>query len=116
VVSLDLHGIVTDRMLTHADAVVVYHTYPHNDFYETGQRAARLLLRIVREDLRPVTAMVRIPALVRGDEMITETGLLGHRIRECQAIEASESGLSARMLWGNPFTDVPDLSSNSLVV
>lgn len=116
VVSLDLHGIVTDRMLTHADAVVVYHTYPHNDFYETGQRAARLLLRIVREDLRPVTAMVRIPALVRGDEMITETGLIGHRIRECQAIEASESGLSAGMFWGNPFTDVPDLSSNSLVV
>jgi microcystin degradation protein MlrC len=116
VVSLDLHGIVTDRMLRHADAVVAYHTYPHNDFAETGARAARLLLRVVRGEVKPVTAMVRIPALVRGDEMITETGLIGARIRECQAIEASAGGLSAAMFWGNPFTDVPDLCSNSLVV
>lgn len=116
VVTLDLHGILTDRMLEHSDAVVAYHTYPHNDFAETGERAARLLLRLVRGDVQPVTAMVRIPALVRGDEMITETGLIGPRIRECQALEASAGGLSAAMFWGNPFTDVPDLCSSSLVV
>lgn len=116
VVSLDLHGIVTDRMLTHADAVVAYHTYPHNDFFETGARAGRLLARIARREVNPVTAMVRIPALVRGDELVTETGLIGNRIRECQAIESTIGGLSAAMFWGNPFTDVPDLCSNSLVV
>ncbi len=116
VVSLDLHGIVTNRMLEHSDAVVVYHTYPHIDLAETGARAARLLLRILNEGVRPVTAMVRIPALVRGDEMITDSGLIAPRIRECQDIEASSNGLSAGMFWGNPFTDVPDLSSNSLVV
>ncbi|CAN5634200.1 hypothetical protein BH23CHL5_BH23CHL5_23480 [soil metagenome] len=116
VVSLDLHGILTNRMLEHSDAVVVYHTYPHNDFSETGARAARLLLRILNDGAKPVTAMVRIPALVRGDEMITETGIIGPRIRECRDIEASNVGLSAGMFWGNPFTDVPDLSSNSLVV
>ena len=48
IVSLDLHGILTARMLQHADAVVPYHTYPHVDFLETGQRAARLLLRVLR--------------------------------------------------------------------
>jgi microcystin degradation protein MlrC len=116
VVSLDLHGILTDRMLEQADAVVAYHTYPHNDFAETGERAARLLLRIIAGQVKPVTAMVRIPALVRGDELITDTGLIGHRVRECQAIEASAGDLSAAMFWGNPFTDVPDLCSNSLVV
>jgi microcystin degradation protein MlrC len=116
VVSLDLHGIVTDRMLQHADAVTMFHTYPHRDFFETGARAARLLLRILQEGVKPVTAMVRIPALVRGDEMITDKGLIGGRIRESQAIEASPGGLSAGMFWGNPFTDVPDLCSNSLVI
>jgi len=116
VTTLDLHGIVTDRMLRHTDAVAAYHTYPHNDFFETGVRGARLLLRLARREVRPVTAMVRIPALVRGDELITETGLIGNRIRECQAIEAQPGGLSANMFWGNPFTDVPDLCSNSLVV
>ena len=57
-----------------------------------------------------------MPALVRGDELITATGKIGARIREAQAIEAEPGGLSAAMFWGNPFTDVPDLCSHSLVV
>ena len=36
VLSLDLHGILTDRMLAASDAITMYHTYPHVDFYETG--------------------------------------------------------------------------------
>jgi microcystin degradation protein MlrC len=115
VVSLDLHGILTDRMLQHADAVVMYHTYPHVDFVQTGERAARLLLRILREGVRPVTAAVTIPALVRGNELITATGLLGGFIRQAQAVEGSPGGLSAGMFIGNPFTDVPGLCSRCVV-
>jgi microcystin degradation protein MlrC len=116
VVSLDLHGICTDRMLAASDAVVMYHTYPHVDFYQTGERAARLLLRVLSGEVRPTTAAVTIPALVRGNELITATGLLGTFIRQAQAIEASEGGLAAGMFIGNPFTDVPDLCSKSVVV
>ncbi len=116
VASLDLHGILTDRMLEHADAVTMYHTYPHVDFFRTGERAARLLLRILAGVARPVTAAVTIPALVRGDELITETGLLGTFIRRAQAIEDSPGGLVAGMFIGNPFTDVPGLCSRSVVV
>ena len=116
VTSLDLHGILTDRMLSHNDAVVLYHTYPHVDMGTTGERAARLLLRILREDLSPVTARVKIPALVRGDELITESGLFGECIRAAQNIEVGNGGLSAGMMIGNPFTDVRDLRTNSLVV
>jgi microcystin degradation protein MlrC len=116
VVSLDLHGILTERMLQHSDAIVAYHTYPHVDFATTGERAARLLLRLLAGEVRPVTALVKIPALVRGDELITATGLFGQMIRHAQAVEASDGGLSAGMFIGNPFTDVIDLRSNSFVV
>jgi microcystin degradation protein MlrC len=116
VVSLDLHGVLTDRMLQHADAIVAYHTYPHVDFFETGARAARLLLRILAGDVRPVTARVRIPVLVRGDQLITETGLFGQMIRHAQAVERSPGGLSAGMFIGNPFTDVPALATYSFAV
>ena len=116
VVSLDLHGILTERMLSHSDAIVAYHTYPHVDFFETGQRAARLLLRIVGGGVRPVTARVAIPALVRGDELITATGLFGKSIRLAQKAESGVRGLSAGMFIGNPFTDVPALQSYSFAV
>lgn len=116
VASFDLHGILTDRMLQHADAIVVYHTYPHIDFFETGQRAARLLLRLLRKEIRPVTACVAIPALVRGDELITATGVFGKIVGQAQQIEQSQGGVAAGMFIGNPFTDVPDLCCDSVVV
>ena len=87
-------------MLEYCDAIVIYHTYPHIDFVETGARAARLLLRLLEGQVRPVTARVLIPALVRGDELITATGLFGGFIREAQAIEQSAGGLSAGMFIG----------------
>lgn len=116
VVSLDLHGVLTDRMLKHSDAVVAYHTYPHVDFFQTGARAASLLMKILNRGVRPVTARVKIPALVRGDELITETGSIRECIQLAKQIEASDAGLSAGVMWGNPFTDVPELRTNSFVV
>jgi microcystin degradation protein MlrC len=115
VASFDLHGVLTDRMLEHTNAIVLYHTYPHVDFFETGQRASRLLLRLLAKDVKPVTAIVEIPALVRGDELITRTGVYGRLITEAQAIEHSPGGLSAGLFIGNPFTDVPNLRCYSVV-
>lgn len=116
VVSLDLHGVFTDRMALHSDAIVTYHTYPHIDFRSTGERAAKALLRIVKHGAKPVMAKVAIPALVRGDELITETGLLGGFVGRAKQLEADPAGLSAGMFIGNPFTDVEALQSYSLVV
>lgn len=116
VASFDLHGVLTARMLRHADAIVVYHTYPHVDFADTGRRAARLLLRVLDGEARPITACVEIPALVRGDELITATGVYGGLIRQAQAVERGPGGLSAGVFIGNPFTDVPDLRCYAVVV
>lgn len=114
VISLDLHGICTDRMLRQIDGLTLYHTYPHVDFADTGARAARLLLRIM-DGARPAIARVTIPALVRGDELITATGCYGDLIRECQRIERDGTAMAAGIMIGNPFTDVPELCSQVLV-
>ena len=116
VISLDLHGLLTDRMLSNCDAIAVYHTYPHNDFTSTGQRAARLMEAILDHGARPVMARIFIPALVRGPELITATGLYGKVIDRAKAMEAGGEALSAAVLIGNPFTDAPELGSQSLVV
>ncbi|OYO02970.1 microcystin degradation protein MlrC [Propionibacteriaceae bacterium ES.041] len=42
-VSLDLHANVTELMLTSADAMVAYRTYPHVDMAETGVRSTAQL-------------------------------------------------------------------------
>jgi len=116
VISLDLHGILTDRMLRQIDGLAIYHTYPHVDFADTGARAARVLLRLLDERIHPVIARVVIPALVRGDELITRTGCYGDLIRECQLLERDGKAVAAGVMIGNPFTDVPELCSQVLVM
>ncbi|HJP33838.1 MAG TPA: M81 family metallopeptidase [Candidatus Latescibacteria bacterium] len=116
VISLDLHGILTERMLEHCDALTIYHTYPHVDLADTGMRATQLLLRMLDEGLEPVIARVVVPALVRGDELKTETGVFGESIRRAQELERTGAALAAGMMIGNPFTDVPELCSQSVVV
>ena len=113
--SLDLHAILTDCMVENADILVPYHTYPHVDHYQTGQRAARALLKLINESASPTIARVQLPMLVRGDELITATGKFGEAIQACQAMEAHDDGLAAGILIGNPFTDVPALQSNVLI-
>ena len=51
-ISQDIHGVVTAKMLNHADGVAIYHTYPHVDFADTGGRAARQLLRMIDGGVR----------------------------------------------------------------
>lgn len=115
VISLDLHGILTDRMLRQVDGLAIYHTYPHVDFADTGRRAAEFLIRLIHGNSRPVIARVVIPALVRGDELITKSGCYGDLIHEAQRIERDGTALSAGIMIGNPFTDVPELCTQVVV-
>ncbi len=116
-ISLDLHGILTERMIGQVDAIAIYHTYPHVDFGSTGARAARLLLDLLDGKAKaPVVARAVIPALVRGDELITKSGCYGTLVEECRRLEREGSVLSAGIMIGNPFTDVPELCSQVVIV
>ena len=117
VISLDLHGIITNKMCENMWAFSMLRTYPHVDFKENGASAANLLLKLIKTKNRPAIIDVPIPALVRGDELITETGLLGTYYKRTNAmIKNNPFVLNAGLMIGNPFTDVPELKSHVLAI
>ncbi len=116
VTSLDLHGIATGQMLRHSPAMVTLKTYPHVDLDDTGARAARLALHLLDTGAAPVAARIRLPMLVRGDKLKTETGLYGRFLERAAAIEQETGILAATLMIGNPFTDVPELCCQGIVV
>jgi microcystin degradation protein MlrC len=59
--TLDYHANVTNRMVTEADGLFGYNTYPHVDGYERGQEAARFASDLLEGKLRPVSAVLRPP-------------------------------------------------------
>ena len=62
-----------------------------------------------------MTARVVIPALVRGDELITKSGCYGEILADARLLQDSGQALAAAVMIGNPFTDVPELCTQALV-
>ena len=55
VASYDIHLHLTPEMCKHADATVVFHTSPHVDIFETGERSAVVMEALLR-GAAPATA------------------------------------------------------------
>lgn len=70
---LDMHATLTDRVIASVNAFTVYRTAPHVDEFETGVRAVKLLLKIVREKLTVMTVSVKIPVIISGEHSQTAT-------------------------------------------
>lgn len=61
VVTLDLHGNITDELVANANALIAYETYPHVDTGDTGRRGMRFLLQTIRGEIDPVMQIHRPP-------------------------------------------------------
>jgi len=64
VASLDMHANVDEGLLSAADYLVAYRTYPHIDMVATGDRASRLLAERMAGVPRRQYAMARPPFLI----------------------------------------------------
>ena len=69
--SMDLHGNVSPDFVRLVDIITAYRTAPHEDVIETREKACRLLVRALDEDLRPCRAWARIPVLLAGERTST---------------------------------------------
>jgi microcystin degradation protein MlrC len=118
VATLDLHANITEAMVGAADALVLYHTAPHIDVFETGQRGAKVLRRILVEGARPVTAFQKIPMVVPAERANTQDPAsvsFGFRQR-LQELENRPDVLAAGLAPVQPWLDIPELGTSVLVV
>ena len=118
VATLDLHAQVTETMARAADALVLYHTAPHVDVFQTGQRAAAVLRRLLIDGARPVTAWQRIPAVAPAQRADTQDpSSVSHALREMLVeLESRPKVLAAGLATVQPWLDIPQLGSAAVVV
>jgi microcystin degradation protein MlrC len=106
VATLDLHANVTPRMVDEADALVGYDTYPHIDLYETGVKAARLLLATVRGEIHPITLLAKSPMVVPAEGMGTSDQPMAGLMAEAKRLEQRPGILSVSLFPVQPWLDV----------
>jgi microcystin degradation protein MlrC len=105
-VAYDMHANVFDAMISNAQIVTGYQTYPHVDQKQTAERAARALLRVMRGEVRPTAAWGSAPMLphvmAQGTHQVPNKDLQAM----CAAWEASGRALAANLFVGFPHADV----------
>ena len=116
-VTLDLHAHVTPRMVEGATVLLGYSTYPHDDAFETGQHACRLIVETVGGRIRPTMAMAKAPMIVPANRGGTHgEGPFARIMREAKAMEESGQALSASCFLVQPWLDIPGLGFTGLVI
>lgn len=111
VLSLDLHANVTPRMLQHCDASTAYRTFPHQDFYETGQRAAQLCLLT-----QPITCTIaKISALIPPTSTDHRSGPFAGMLEAARKFESNPGILDVSLFPVQPWLDIDDLATRVVV-
>ena len=117
VATLDLHAHVTEAMVTNADGLVAWETYPHRDSYTTGRRGASLLVDTAVGAARPKMVMAKVPVLTGAVNGSTEgDGPFADMMRKAKALEGRPDVLSTSMFLVHPFIDRPGMGSGGLVI
>src|SRR5215212_9391048 len=115
VATLDLHANVTRQMVDQAGALVGYHTAPHIDLYETGQRAMRLLSRMVRGLARPAAALRRLPMIVPAENGRTTEGPYADVMDRAIELMRRPHVLDISAFSVQPWLDVADVGCSVVV-
>ncbi len=116
VVTLDLHANITAEMVSQADAILAWETYPHQDQFQTGQRGARLLLDTLAGNCRPKMAMAKVPVITSAIHGSTVDGPFARLMQHTKSLEARHDVLSTSLLLIHPYMDVEEMGSGGLVI
>lgn len=104
--SCDFHAHFTPRMAAATDLIAGYHTCPHTDYYETGERAMRLLLGAMSGDTHPVLRHRKVPMTSPAESHDTRTGPLVEVMARLRRITAEPGVLDATVFATQPWLDV----------
>ncbi len=107
VVALDHHANITRRMVECADLLIGHETQPH-DPPATGRKAAQLLFRMLRGEIRPIVRWQKIPMITPQDQFLTSSGPMKEWFDMARQMERRSGVLDVSPYPMQPWLDVPE--------
>ena len=112
---LDIHSNVSQQMVEQADVLIGRETFPEIDMAARGRECADVLVRVVRDGLRPTMALHQIP-MIWGQNQVTAHLPMREAIAELHGIEALPGVVCGSIATCFYLADVPDMGASVYVV
>ncbi|MCI0637525.1 MAG: M81 family metallopeptidase [Gemmataceae bacterium] len=116
VLTVDLHGNLSQGLIDLSTAAIAYRTCPHVDQRARGLDAASLLVRTLRGEIRPRQALAKPPVIVNIMAHDTSLPPLCTILDEARRLEQEPGILSVSVLPGFAYADVPQMGPSIIVV
>jgi len=111
VMTLDLHANLSQQMAEQTDAIVVYRTNPHMDARERAIDACEILVRTVRREIRPVSALEMPPMVISILRQDTREEPMRSVMADVELANARPDIIHSSMGQGYPWGDVAEMGA-----
>jgi microcystin degradation protein MlrC len=113
---IDPHANLTPAMVAATDAMMAYRENPHIDQRQRGREAADLMAATLRGEIRPVVAGAFTDVAINIERQLTTAEPILSIVGELERVRARPGILSASLVMGYPYADVPEMGTSFLVV
>lgn len=112
-VELDPHCHLTLKRVRLADITILYKEFPHTDVVERAEDLLTLVLRTIRKQIKPVSALYDCRQI---GSYPTTLPLMRAFVDKTAAMEGKDGVLSVSIGHCFPYADVPELTGRILVI
>lgn len=105
--SMDLHGNVSDPLVSQVDIITCYRLAPHEDTWETRDRAIKNLVETLQTGVAPRRAHVTVPILLPGEKTSTRVEPAKGLYARIDEIEQRPGIIDAAVWIGYAWADEP---------
>jgi microcystin degradation protein MlrC len=112
--TLDLHANLTERMVTEADILLGVNHYPHTDCYERGLEAIELAVGMVKNQIKPIMHLTKIPLMIPSSTTYNEPA--NHINEKCWEWEKESEVIDCTFFHSFSHTDAPTIGVSVLTV
>mgnify|MGYP002040576377 FL=1 len=113
-VTLDMHANIYADIVDHATVISGFHTYPHVDIREAGVRAANVIVRTLKGEIKPVMTWASKPMLPHVMCQGTHAEPNKSLQERCKQLEAG-GVLAASVFVGFPHADIREAGLSAVV-
>ena len=116
IITLDLHGLISELMIENCDAIFGYDTNPHVDMYERGVEAAETMVKAIKGVVRPRVAFKKLRMLPPTINQRTTEGPMVKLLETTREMEAADQVINVCIFPAFPYADIQRVGSAVVAV
>ena len=116
VATIDPHCNLSQKMVEACDSITAYRENPHIDQRQRGLEAVGILVKMLNHQAKPTMRAAFPRVMINIESQGTRQEPMLSVMREVDRVRARPEVLSASVVMGYPYSDVPEMGTSFIVV